>query len=454
MTRPAYCLLPSASALMPVFVPALVSALFSASLVGCSSRAVDTGASARATGLAVAATGTPSHGPAAARPATAAASGATALGTTSPSRATSAAGRPVRPIPEVISRAKRFRVADAEASSAATLLASAALDASAAARAGSAAGHSGRPHEPFAPRRIDHEVDGQAPDVAGIGSMMRSYLQAFNRHDATALAAHWSPTGENVDLDSGEATSGREAVREVFTTLFEQDAAATIDIDVTSIRPLRDDVAVVDGVSRITFTDGAPSSSRFSAVVVRQAGTWMLDTVRESSVPLQAASARPLDELAWLLGAWEDVSDGVTASTQCFWSANKAFLIRSHLLTAGPATPPRPLAGDDQIPGLLAAGSAGSREITEIIGWDPDRRQLRSWVFTSDGGFAEGSWSHDGDTWTVRLDGGPAGECLYTLTRRGADELSCQCRSDGLADIMPPACDFTRTARAGDALGR
>jgi len=406
--------------MLPVFLAAFMA--------GCSSHAVDPAASARVTGVPVASTGAPSHRQA-------------------------AATRPTRPIPEVIPKAKRFRlddaaggrVADGRSPAAATLLASAELDAA-------AADNVARPAGGFAPRRIEHAVDATAPDVAGIGSMMRSYLQAFNRHDATALAAHWSPTGENVDLDSGEATSGREAVRDVFAALFEQDAGATIDIDVTAIRPLRDDVAVVDGVSRITFTDAAASSSRFSAVVVRQAGTWMLDTVRESSVPLQAAAARPLDELAWLLGSWEDVSDGVTASTQCFWSANRSFLVRSHLVSGGsaggPATAPRPLPGDERIPGLLPAGSAGSREITEIIGWDRDRGQMRSWLFTSDGRFAEGSWSRDGDTWTVRLDGGPAGDCLYTLTRCGDDGLACQCGSDGLADVVPPACEFVRTARA------
>ena len=294
------------------------------------------------------------------------------------------------------------------------------------------------------------------PDIAGINRMMRSYLQAFNRHDSAALAAHWSTTGENVDIDSGETTAGREAVREVFTALFEQDADATIDIDVASIRSLRDDVAVVDGVSQISFTDAPPSSSRFSAVLVRENGNWVLDTVRESkaapqhaeSASLKQPAARPLDDLAWLIGSWEDVSEGVTASTYCFWSTNKSFLIRTHAISSDAVQEQRPLPGDSRIPGLLPAGAAGHREITEIIGWDQDRGQIRSWLFTSDGRFAEGSWSREDNVWTLRL-ADAAGDCLCTLTRVGPDEMTCRCDTDRFADIAPPACDSVRTAAAG-----
>ncbi|NQW46895.1 MAG: nuclear transport factor 2 family protein [Planctomycetes bacterium] len=310
---------------------------------------------------------------------------------------------------------------------------------------------------------------GAAPDIAGIRNMIGSYLRAFNRHDPAALAAHWSIAGENVDLDSGETTVGREAVQEVFVALFTEDAGATIDIDIASIRHVRPDVAVVDGVSQIAFTDALPSSSRFSAVLVRQDDTWMLESVRESNVSVSgdaAAAPSPLGELAWLVGSWEDVGEGVTASTHCFWSVNKAFLIRSHAVSSDAAQEHRPLPGDSSIPGLLSAGGSGngehpsSREITEILGWDPERAQIRSWIFTSDGRFAEGSWSRDGErgvpgisesAWIVRLEGRGqdlAADCTYTLSRVGNDGLECRCSEDALADVMPPACDFVRTARA------
>lgn len=351
--------------------------------------------------------------------------------------------RPTRPIPDVIAKAKPFRIGQADVSNRE-------------ARPADGRVASGVQTVGAVIPMATSSRPSTGPDVAGINRMMRSYLQAFNRHDPAALAAHWSAAGENVDLDTGAAVVGREAVHEVFTALFEQDADATIDIDVTSIRGLRDDVAVVDGVSRIAFTDGPPSSSRFSAVLVRQDGEWMLDSVRESTAsagepgvePVGHAATRPLDALAWLVGSWEDVSEGVTASTQCAWSTNRAFLVRTHLISSDAMQERRPAPGDGRIPGLLSTGTAGRREITEIIGEDPDRGELRSWLFTSDGRFAEGTWSREGDDWTLRLQSGPD-DCLVRITRDGPDSMHCRCDCDRLADVVPPTCDFARTARSG-----
>lgn len=368
-----------------------------------------------------------------------------------PARVTASAD-PTRPavvaLPEVITKPRPFRLPDVIGAvpslEPVTMAAQAAVGV--AARS-----------EPAAPLEfpVDRPVD--RPAVAEVAAMLGDYLRAFNRHDAAALAAHWSPSAENVDLDSGATTRGRAAVEEVFTTLFEADAAAAIDIDVESIRPLRDDVAVVDGITTIAFSDssGPAAGSRFSAVVVKRDGRWLLESVREASLPAAAppAAARPLDELAWLVGSWEDVGEGVTAGTQCFWSAGRAFLVRSHVVTIDAAAT-LPAAGDDSVPGLLPPGTspAGtSREITEIVGWDADRRCIRSWLFTSDGRFAEGVWRPDGKAWQVRYEGGGPDAALsgsLRIERIGPDEVSITCADDALADVMPPACDFVRTARA------
>jgi uncharacterized protein (TIGR02246 family) len=299
-------------------------------------------------------------------------------------------------------------------------------------------------------QRLDALIH-QPPALAEIRGMMRDYLRAFNRHDPAALAAHWAGAGESVDLDSGEVTAGREAVRAVFSALFEQDDRATIDIDVHSIRPVRDDVAVVDGITLIAFADGPPAASRFSAVVVKEDGRWLLESVRETAQPADtvAATARPLDALEWLIGAWEDTGEGVLASSQCVWSAGRGFLIRSHAIRGDAVAGERPTADDARIPGLLSPGDPRPRELTEIIGWDPDRRVIRSWIFTSSGRFAEGTWTRDGDTWTVLVEGRGRDEgasCMCTLAPSGRDGLAMTCAGDALADLLPPACEFLRTA--------
>ena len=298
----------------------------------------------------------------------------------------------------------------------------------------------------------------QPPEVAEIRGMLRDYLRAFNRHDPTALAAHWTGGGESIDLASGDTTAGREAVRSVFAALFQQDDSATIDIDVLQVRPIRDDVAVVDGLTRIAFSDATPAASRFTAVVVKEQGRWLLESVRETTLPADAAEApgRPLDALGWLVGAWENVGAGVIASADCTWSAGRGFLVRSHAMRG--ETPAGSDAGDTSIPHLLPPGDPRPRETTEIIGWDPDRRVVRSWVFTSTGRFAEGAWVRDGEAWTVHYEGRGRDEGLACVCRMapaaagspdgGApDGMVIVCDGDALADLLPPACEFLRTAR-------
>ena len=41
----------------------------------------------------------------------------------------------------------------------------------------------------------------------------------------------------------------------------------------------------------------------------------------------------------------------------------------------------------------------------QVIGWDPAAKQIRSWVFDSDGGFANGRWTRNGKTWSISTSG-------------------------------------------------
>ena len=42
---------------------------------------------------------------------------------------------------------------------------------------------------------------------------------------------------------------------------------------------------------------------------------------------------------------------------------------------------------------------------TQRIGWDPVTRNIRSWVFDSEGGFGEGVWTREGNKWIVKKTG-------------------------------------------------
>jgi uncharacterized protein (TIGR02246 family) len=304
------------------------------------------------------------------------------------------------------------------------------------------------------PAHLEPQAD--TPLVAEIRDMLTGYLRAFNHHDACAAAAHWAPAAENVNLDSGEVTAGREAVQAVFATLFASEPAASIDIDVSSIRPLRDDVAVIDGVSRVAYADGEVISSRFVAVAARHEGTWMLESVREAAAAKVEATPRPIDELAWLVGRWENVGHGVIAGARCDWAPGRAYLVRCHTVQPADVPADRPRAGDAAIPGLLPAGGTSARELTEVIAWDPERQEIRSWIFSSDGRFAEATWRRDGQAWTIAVEGrgadtGRVATCTLLPgggdSHGGIDAWEYRCEGTGLESLMPPACGFARTSR-------
>ena len=64
------------------------------------------------------------------------------------------------------------------------------------------------------------------------------------------------------------------------------------------------------------------------------------------------------------------------------WTKNKAFLTNS--FTAS-------VPGMDDLAG------------TVVIGWDPAEKMVRSWMFDSDGGFGEGTWSKKDNHWIVKF---------------------------------------------------
>jgi uncharacterized protein (TIGR02246 family) len=310
---------------------------------------------------------------------------------------------------------------------------------------------------PDAPGRLPATPDALPAVASAVRATFANYLAAFNRHDPVALAAHWTPDGENLDLDTGSRTTGRQAVADAFDQLFTTDQRAVIAFDIESVRPIDDDVAVVDGISQLSFTDREPARSRFSAVLVRHEDRWLIETVREAAAATLPTIHDRLAELAWLRGSWEDVSDGVTVSLQCDWNKAGTFLIRRHLVTDDPTPAGAAARLTAGVPALLPVDDTANqqpakslrRSITEYIGWDESRGEIRSWLFCSDGRIAEWSWLRTTTGWllTDATHANPSGSLTQiTLTPIGSDEMTLQLSAGPAHDFVPTA-DFLRTAR-------
>ena len=61
------------------------------------------------------------------------------------------------------------------------------------------------------------------------------------------------------------------------------------------------------------------------------------------------------------------------------------------------------------------------------IGWDPLAGKVRSWMFDSDGGYAEGSWTLVDNAWVIKstavMPDGETGSATVTMTPKDKDRF-------------------------------
>ena len=222
---------------------------------------------------------------------------------------------------------------------------------------------------------------GQSEDEAAIRQSVESYTAAFNKQDAKALAAHWSPEAVYTHPVSGEAVTGRDAIEKQFEGIFGAAKGAKLESKVESVRFVSPNVAVENGTARVTGADGKPLESTYTAVHVKRDGKWLLDRVTEQDVPEVVSHYDKLKDLEWMIGTWVDQDEESKVETTCQWAKNRNFIVRSFSVSVR----------DD----VAMAGM-------QVIGWDPVGKRIRSWVFDTDGGFGEGVWTKKGNRWYVQ----------------------------------------------------
>jgi uncharacterized protein (TIGR02246 family) len=263
----------------------------------------------------------------------------------------------------------------------------------------------------------------QAEDEAAIRKNAEAYVEAYNKHDAKALAAMWSPDAVYMDPSTGEAAVGQEEIEKVFAETLADLKDAKLDVEVTSVDFMSPNVAIESGTARIIRPDAEPEETKYTAVNVKRDGKWLLDRITEEAPPEPPPSNyEHLKELEWMIGSWIDQDKEATVQTDCEWTKNQNFINRSFAVVVG-----------DQV------DMAGM----QIIGWDPVAKQIRSWIFDSDGGFSEGKWRRKGDDrWFIEQNGtlpdGGKTSAVNIITRVDDDSLTWQSVNREVnGDILP-----------------
>ncbi|MCL4552777.1 MAG: SgcJ/EcaC family oxidoreductase [Candidatus Marsarchaeota archaeon] len=219
-----------------------------------------------------------------------------------------------------------------------------------------------------------------APDEAAIRQAVQSYVEAFNRNDATAVAALWSDDGEYV-APSGDRFKGRKKIEEALKAFFADNKDVQLEASSSSIRFPSPNRAVETGTATVTRPGQTPEETQYIASYVKKGAAWKLTSVKEEE---SSAAYQHLKDLEWLIGEWIDRDENVTLDTVYKWARNNSFISGSFT--------------------VYVQGKADLQG-TQVIGWDPVAKTIKSWVFDSQGGFVQGTWSRKDNQWIVHSSG-------------------------------------------------
>jgi len=228
------------------------------------------------------------------------------------------------------------------------------------------------------------EADPQAANEAAIRKAVESYVAAFNKGDAKALAAMWSPEAVYTNPLSGEQVVGRAEIEKQFAGIFAEAKGVKLKAITDSVQFISPCVAVEHGTANVIRADQEPEKSTYTAIYVKRDGQWLLDRVPEEDVPVVMSNYEQLKDLEWMIGTWVDHDEQSRIETTCKWTKNRNFITRMFAVTVRER--------------IDVAGM-------QIVGWDPAAKQIRSWVFDSDGSFGEGTWSKKDKSWHIQSTG-------------------------------------------------
>lgn len=225
--------------------------------------------------------------------------------------------------------------------------------------------------------------NAQAANTKEFQAAADAFSAAFAKGDAAAIAEMFAEEGEAVDAQ-GAAIQGRKALAEHYAARFASGPGDTLAVTVDAVSFLAPGVATETGRTRLLVPEsGTEESGNFAAILVKRDNRWLIASLREKTERELSHHDR-LKELEWLVGDWVEETEEAVVFTSIAWSDNGNYLLRQF---------------DVRVQGKAAV--TGSQR----IGWDPLTKQIKSWVFDSEGGYGEGLWMRSGNHWVSKTTG-------------------------------------------------
>src|SRR6476660_3778225 len=173
---------------------------------------------------------------------------------------------------------------------------------------------------------LTQQPGNQSTDEAAIRKAAASYVEAFNKHDARALADLWSPDAVYLNRSTGEEAVGRDAIAAQFTALFKEQPEVKLEVNVASVQFVSPNVAVERGTAKFLAPNAEPEEIEYSAVDVKRDGKWLLDRVTDKTKEVAPSHYEQLKVLEWMVGNWTTDADDAEVDVECKWTKNQNFL--------------------------------------------------------------------------------------------------------------------------------
>jgi uncharacterized protein (TIGR02246 family) len=283
-----------------------------------------------------------------------------------------------------------------------------------------------------APVRADDKQPTE--DESTIQRAREHCVKAFNAGNAGEYARSFAMQAELVD-EYGTVYKGRGELEKLFTQFFQDFAGARLDIKPEALRFVAPGVAVEDAIHVVKAKDNASEARhRWVCVWSRQGKDWLICSARQYADEAALSPHDRLQPLAWLVGDWVDEDPESVVTMSCRWSKDRNYVLCDYNV---------------QLKGKKVL------DATQRIGWDPLARQIRSWVFDSDGGFSQGVWTRDGDRWIIKSTGvlpeGTSSSATFTLSPQGKDRFLWKSMDRVSGDAVEPDFEVVIVRKAPPA---
>jgi uncharacterized protein (TIGR02246 family) len=243
------------------------------------------------------------------------------------------------------------------------------------------------------------------PDEQAVKQLTQSFVKAFNAGKSDDVAGLFLERAELTD-DNGNVYKGRLDIADVFSRFFKKFPGATSKMTPESIKFISPSFVIEEGSRTVTTKDGkATAVTHYTFVKIKPQDQWKIASGTEINDDSSLTPHDRLMPLTWLVGDWVDEGSDAVVQISSRWSEDKNFILIDF--------------------SAKVQGKPGLKS-SQRIGWDPLTQKVKSWVFDSDGGYGDGSWTLVEGRWVIKsnavMPDGQTGSATIILEPSGNDK--------------------------------